>query len=84
MYARTVDSKTLTLTVSGMLWNRSLVMQDKETGSLWSHLLGRAMRGDLQGQRLDRLPGLMTDWKTWRELYPQTYNPLYVIVPPLE
>lgn len=72
MYARTVDNKTLTLSVSGMLWNRSLVMQDKETGSLWSHLLGRAMRGALQGQSLDRLPGLMTDWKTWRKLHPQT------------
>ena len=72
MYDRKVGKQTLTLTVSGMLWNRSLVMRDQETGSLWSHLLGRAMRGSLQGKSLDRLPGLMTDWKTWRTLHPHT------------
>ena len=55
-----------------MLWNRSLVMIDAETESLWSHLLGRAMSGPLEGTDLERLPGMMTDWKTWRELHPET------------
>ena len=63
---------TVTLAVSGMLWNRSLVMIDAETGSLWSHLLGRAMSGPLEGTDLERLTGLMTNWKTWRELHPET------------
>ncbi len=55
-----------------MLWNRSLVMQDRETGSLWSHLLGEAMRGPLQGKRLAVIPSQMTDWRTWRTTHPQT------------
>ncbi len=55
-----------------MLWNRSLVMIDAETESLWSHLLGRAMSGPLEGTDLERLPGMMTDWKTWRKLHPET------------
>ena len=40
MYAREAKGQTLTFQVSGMLWKRSLVMRDIETGSLWSHLLG--------------------------------------------
>ena len=62
----------LTFYVSGMLWTRSLIMKDVETGSEWSHLLGRAMRGKLQGTELEILPAIMTDWKTWREENPHT------------
>ena len=55
-----------------MLWNRSLIMIDGETKSLWSQLLGKAMRGPLEGTELKILPGLMTDWKTWRKRCPKT------------
>ncbi len=55
-----------------MLWNRSLVMIDRETESLWSQLLGTAQRGPLKGTELEILPAIMTDWKTWRELHPDT------------
>ena len=44
-----VKDRKLTLCVSGKLWNRSLIMMDKETDSLWSHLLGEAMAGPLEG-----------------------------------
>lgn len=72
MYAREVKGKTLTLSVSGILWNRSLVILDAETKSLWSHILDRAMQGPLEGETLEVLPGLMTDWKTWRKNHPNT------------
>ena len=62
----------MTLAVSGKLWNRSLVMVDSETESLWSHILGEAMAGPLEGAELPLLPGLMTDWKTWRTRHPET------------
>jgi len=55
-----------------MLWEHSLVMIDKETGSLWSHLLGEAMRGPLEGEVLETIPSVMTDWKSWKEKYPQS------------
>jgi hypothetical protein len=54
-----------------MLWNRSLVMYDKETQSLWSHLLGQAMHGPLKGKKLEQLPSVMTDWRTWSKLHPE-------------
>ncbi len=55
-----------------MLWNRSLVMIDSETKSLWSHLLGLAKQGPLEGTRLETLPAIMTDWKTWKTRHPDT------------
>ncbi len=72
MYARTVGERELTLTVSGLLWNRSLVMMDAETESLWSHLLGRAMRGSLLATELDIVPGEMMTWEGWLEAHPDT------------
>ena len=58
--------------VSGMLWNRSLVMLDLETKSLWSHILGKAMKGKMEGTELEVLPSVMTDWGTWRRDHPGT------------
>ena len=72
MYDRIVDGKELSFRVSGKLWNRSLVMQDQETGSLWSHILGKCMQGELEGAQLDALPSVMTTWQAWRKRHPDT------------
>ena len=55
-----------------MLWNRSLVMRDIETGSLWSHILGRCMKGEHEGAELPFIPGTVTTWSDWIAKYPQT------------
>ncbi len=47
-------------------------MQDVETGTLWSHILGQAMRGPLAGARLEIVPSLFTTWREWRRLHPET------------
>jgi hypothetical protein len=72
VYDRKIDKQTITLQVSGMLWQRSLVMRDLETESLWSHLLGRAMQGKLKGTQLEMLPAAMTTWKEWQTRHPKT------------
>ena len=72
MYATQVDGKAITLGVSGMLWNRSLVMYDKETNSHWSHILGTAMDGPWEGTQLQHVPSSMTEWSKWRDQFPQT------------
>ena len=43
-----MNGKELTFMVSGMLWRDSLVMQDRETETLWSHVTGEAIRGPLK------------------------------------
>lgn len=72
VYAARVKDRNLTFVVSGMLWQRNLVMMDLQTRSLWSHTLGRAMRGPLEGEHLEALPSVMTDWRTWRDKFPKT------------
>ncbi|MEO0447439.1 MAG: DUF3179 domain-containing (seleno)protein, partial [Verrucomicrobiota bacterium] len=72
VYARAVEGQDLRFQVAGFLWKRSLVMRDLETGTLWSHLLGRGMEGHHEGMPLEMLPATMTTWGDWRESYPST------------
>ena len=65
-------AEPLTFAVSGKLWNRSLVMVDSETKSLWSHLLGKAMDGELKGTVLEVLPATMVSWESWKRDRPDT------------
>ena len=72
MYATNIDGQELTLHVSGKLWNRSLVMRDLQTGSLWSHILGQCMQGSLCGTQLPILPSQLTSWSDWTSQHPNT------------
>ena len=47
-------------------------MRDVETETLWSHLLGKGMRGELKGVQLEVLPGTTTTWAEWKERHPET------------
>ncbi len=69
---RRANAQTLTFAVSGMLWNRNLVMVDSETGSLWSHFLGKAMSGPLKGRRLQAILSELTTWGEWRREHSET------------
>jgi hypothetical protein len=72
VYAREVKGTALTFQVSGLLWNRSLIMRDVESKSLWSHILGRCMQGAHAGATLKMLPSTMTTWADWKATYPGT------------
>ena len=72
MYARDVNGKTLTFGVSGKLIRNSLVMFDRETGTLWSHLTGEALAGPLLGQHLSQVVSEQTVWGRWRAQHPTT------------
>jgi hypothetical protein len=72
VYARTLNERTLTLIVSGKLWRNSLIMQDVETGTLWSHVTGEALEGPATGQRLEALPSVQTTWEKWLRAHPGT------------
>ena len=62
----------MTLQVSGMLWHRSLVIRDIETGSLWSHILGRCMQGPLKDKSFEFIPATLTTWKDWKTKHPDS------------
>jgi hypothetical protein len=67
-----VGGRELDFGVSGLLYNSDVLLYDRQTESLWSQLLGQAISGPLQGQRLTTLPLIHTTWGDWKRQNPQT------------
>ncbi len=72
VHTRQLDGQTLTFIVSGKLWRNSLVMRDKETNSLWSHVTGVCLEGELTGQTLTQIPSVQTTWAEWQQAHLDT------------
>lgn len=70
VYDRQVAGRTLTFINSGALWRDTLVMKDRETGTLWTVATGRAIFGPLDGQRLRPIPAVLTTSHAWSEAHP--------------
>lgn len=66
------EARPLTFGVSGKLLYNTLVMYDRQTGSLWSQLYGAAVDGPLAGTTLAVFPSLLTEWAAWRAQHPDT------------
>jgi len=47
-------------------------MCDRLTGSYWSQALGLAIKGELKGRELDKIPFDVIRWSDWKILYPDT------------
>ena len=71
MYDRNVNGRTLDFGVIGLL-EGSLHLYDVATRSWWSQLMGSAVSGPLEGERLAKVSSTMTTWKKWKALYPDT------------
>ena len=50
----------------------ALVMYDRETRTLWSQFLSRAVQGELAGTELEIVPLTLTTWEKWKEVHPDT------------
>ena len=72
VYERTIAGRTLTFGVSGLLYRDALVMYDRETNTLWSHVDGRALEGPLLGETLQPVPAIHATWTQWKALYPKS------------
>ena len=70
VYARTLGSTTYTFQVSGKLWRNNLIMVDRETGTLWSQVTGRAIDGKHRGAQLEKMAAIQTTWQEWRAVHP--------------
>lgn len=55
-----------------MLWRNSLIMNDRDTGSDWSHITGECVNGPLKGTHLEVIPAVQTTWSGWVKEHPQT------------
>ncbi len=50
----------------------ALIMFDRQTGSLWSHLLSEGIDGTYDGVRLTNVPTVLTNWGEWKKSFPNT------------
>ena len=71
-FAARVAGRELDFGVSGLLYNSDVLLYDRQTQSLWSQLLGKAISGPLKGTELQRLALTHTNWGDWRRLHPDT------------
>jgi hypothetical protein len=72
VYDRRIKGKGLTFGVSGKLHANSLIMYDRQTDSLWSHLVGAAVSGPMKGEKLKPIQSMFTHWNTWKKLHPDS------------
>ncbi len=49
-----------------------LVMLDRETGSIWTHLDGKAIQGPMEGKRMEMIPLPQMTWEKWKKSRPDT------------
>lgn len=69
-YESTVDGMNLIFDVEGKLFNSTSVLIDRNTGSLWSQILGMAFDGPLTGKGLRYLVSWWTTWNKAKKMYP--------------
>lgn len=67
-----IDNTARSFGVSGLLYNSDVLMYDRETESLWSQILGKAVNGPAKGQTLTAVPVLHTTWADWRRRHPDS------------
>jgi hypothetical protein len=75
-FDRIIEGNTLTLKASGYLFNDNLMPIDIETGSIWSQMLIRGVRGTHDLKFPHTLNIVETDWRTVKTHFPKAkvYN----------
>ncbi len=71
-YDPVIEGQRYNFGVSGKLFRDNVLMYDRETDSLWSQILRRAVTGPLTGARLEPFPLVETVWKEWKKQHPNT------------
>ena len=65
----TVDGEELRFGVSGLLRFSDLVMWDSKTDTLWQHVTGEGIVGDLAGTQLELLPSSIISWEDFQRSF---------------
>ena len=65
-------NKVHTFGVSGLLYNSDVLLYDRETETLWSQILSKAISGKLVGSKLTIVPSSHTSWQAWKKQHPNT------------
>ncbi|MEL6390032.1 MAG: DUF3179 domain-containing protein [Bacteroidota bacterium] len=71
-WERVIGGRETTFGVSGLLFNSNLMPYDRETNSIWSQQRLDCVNGDQIGTEAVNYSLLETNWKIWREAYPES------------
>jgi hypothetical protein len=71
-FDRRVDGRTLDFGTTGNLRNADLVMYDRQTESWWQQFGGRALVGELTGERLEQVAARIVAWREYRGEHPRS------------
>ena len=71
VFDRRYRDQTLTLGVSGLLYNSDVLMFDRQTKSLWSQLGMKSVSGKFVDTELEWLPSEQTTWAAWKAKNPE-------------
>jgi hypothetical protein len=66
-----IEGRRLTFRL-GYIYNGTVAVEDRETGTVWSPYLMVGIRGKLRGTPLTQLPVAQMRWAAWRDLHPNT------------
>jgi len=69
-YEREVGDQLLDFGTSGLLYQSSLVMYDRQTETLWTHFDGSGVIGELAGTSLETIPVTTAAWAVWSVAHP--------------
>ena len=72
VYEANVGGKVLKFGVSGLLYNSDVLLYDRQTETLWSQILSKAINGPMKGQKLKMVPSSQTSWASWLQKQPNT------------
>lgn len=67
-----IGGEAVTFGTSGKLFNSDLVMYDRKTRSYWSQITGQAIRGELAGLAVEKVPLDTARWGDWKRTHPET------------
>jgi len=70
-FRRELDGRKLSLRVAGV-HNGTILLEDRETRTLFSPFGGRGLEGPLSGRKLERIPLVFTHWDEWVGRHPDT------------
>ena len=67
-----IQGQRLEFGVSGLLYDSDVLLYDRQTESLWSQLLEKAVSGPFKAQNLTLLPSMHTTFEHWLQLHPES------------
>ena len=72
VYHSRINGTNHTFGVSGLLYNSDVLLYDRQTKTLWSQILSKAISGSLVNTKINIIPSSHTNWQTWKKKHPKT------------